>query len=277
MGVQYIDLGYNATGTVQTIRVGKDISLFAQGGEPPVPTRDIHATYAFVANTPTKVYDEFGATGENTYTIDDGTQTYTGSTLEFETDGAHTLHFISIDHHTWKRMFAGCTELTSLVLDSNVTGVSFYTCRNCSALTDVSMQGVQTIDNASFQACTALTEVNFEAVKEFGAAAFRGCVGLTSIHIPEGCTTTRSRTFSDCTGVTSLYIPSTLRFLSSTSESFENLTSLTSLTVNKITAPTTGYFTGAPTGTLYVPEGATGYDAWLAVLGEGWTLDYITP
>lgn len=623
MGVQYIDLGYNATGTVQTIRVGKDISLFAQGGEPPVPTRDIHATYAFVANTPTKVYDEFGATGENTYTIDDGTQTYTGSTLEFETDGAHTLHFISIDHHTWKRMFAGCTELTSLVLDSNVTGVSFYTCRNCSALTDVSMQGVQTIDNASFQACTsltgftfpaavsigklafaytkprntitipntttsigasafsytnyylyhalvfesgrtqtlkignyafrasgmrriecapeidfssgtnifrecnyvsavthydvptdhphvsntrairggcfqdcrrleefnsgwaqvtvpegiekvgpsafsgctalgtvdlpaslnnsiykatldvkapfantnvqviisrsaieppvsgtsftgmsstgrlytptgadystwlsllgpgwtqysiddlpadveatyvgdtvniltpegvqmidrmvvdgviyepseyftftgtsrtikyygvprsgqlfvndsvvnlkiarnledfahapaltgltvfmpgqtvanfmyctALTEVNFEAVKEFGAAAFRGCVGLTSIHIPEGCTTTRSRTFSDCTGVTSLYIPSTLSFLSSTSESFENLTSLTSLTVNKITAPTTGYFTGAPTGTLYVPEGATGYDAWLAVLGEGWTLDYITP
>ena len=148
MGVQYIDLGYNATGTVQTIRVGKDISLFAQGGEPPVPvvdpptialstssisatdtfvlativsevaweltgtgistitgessdivtitvgentgstsreftfivtnsagsdtasltqaapepvvTRDIHATYNFVANTPTKIYDEYG-------------------------------------------------------------------------------------------------------------------------------------------------------------------------------------------------------------------------
>lgn len=709
MGVQYIDLGYNATGTVQTIRVGKDISLFAQGGEPPVPVvdpptialstssisatdtfvlativsevaweltgtgistitgessdivtitvgentgstsreftfvvtnsagsdtttltqaapviRDIHATYNFVANTPTKVYDEYGVTAVTnaTYTIDDGTEAYTGSTLEFATDGEHTLHFVSEDNHTWSRMFSGCTELTSLVLDSSVTRTYGSTCRNCSALTDVSMPGVQTIDASSFQACTsltgftfpaavtignlaftytkptstitipktttsigasafsytnlviydalvfesgrtqtltignyafrgsrmrkiecapeidfssgtnifreciqltgvtgynvptdhphesntrairggcfqactnlesfnpgwaqvtvpegiekvgpsafsgcssigtvdlpaslnnsiykatldvkapfantnvqviisrsaveppvsgtsftgmsatgrlytptgadystwlsylgpgwtqysiddlppdveatyvgdtvniltpegvqliermvvdgvtyepseyftftgtsrtikyygvprsgqlfvndsvvnlkitrnlegfnyapaltgltvfmpgqtvgsfghctALTEVNFEAVKQFYAGAFRGCVGLTSIHIPEGCTTTRQNTFSDCTGVTSLYIPSTLSFISSTSGSFANLTSLTSLTVNKITAPTTGYFTGAPTGTLYVPEGATGYDAWLTELGEGWSLSYIT-
>lgn len=27
----------------------------------------------------------------------------------------------------------------------------------------------------------------------------------------------------------------------------------------------------AATGTLYVPTGSTGYDAWMTVLGNGWT------
>lgn len=44
MGVQYIDLGYNATGTVQTIRVGKDISLFGAHAVTPVaPTISVSA------------------------------------------------------------------------------------------------------------------------------------------------------------------------------------------------------------------------------------------
>lgn len=125
-----------------------------------------------------------------------------------------------------------------------------------------------------FAGCTSLVELNLVALKEFYANAFQNCTSLTSVTIPEGCTTVRLNSFAGCTGLTSLYIPSTLGI---TSSAFSGLTSLTSLTVNKMQAPTTGYFSGAASGTLYVPQGATGYEDWLAVLGEGWSLSYITP
>lgn len=183
--------------------IGIDISTYLGGGsspEPPVPPviRDIHATYNFVANTPTKVYDEYGVTAvtDATYTVDDGTQTYTGSTLEFATDGEHTLHFVSEDHHTWSRMFSGCTELTSLVLDSNVTRASSYTCRNCSALTDVSMPGVQTIDASSFQACTSLTGFTFPAAVSIGNLAFAYTKPTGTITIPNTTTSIGASAFS---------------------------------------------------------------------------------
>lgn len=183
--------------------IGIDISTYLGGGsspEPPVPpvNRDIHATYNFVANTPTKVYDEYDVTAvtDATYTIDDGTQTYTGSTLEFGTDGEHTLHFVSEGNHTWARMFSGCTELTSLALDSSVTGVSSNTCRYCSRLTDVSMPGAQTIEASTFQNCNSLTGFTFPAAVTIGNLAFSGTKPTGTLTIPKTTTSIGASAFS---------------------------------------------------------------------------------
>ena len=53
---------------------------------------------------------------------------------------------------------------------------------------------------------------------------------------------------------------------------------LSSITCERMTAPTLqdlygGVFGGiSATGTLYVPQGSTGYSSWINILGEGWTL-----
>jgi len=78
--------------------------------------------------------------------------------------------------------------------------------------------------------------------------------------------------FTQCTNLTSINIPSTVTDIG---DYAFNECNLSTITCNAMTAPSTSYIsTNADNGTLYVPVGSTGYDAWFGeygVLGEKWT------
>lgn len=122
-------------------------------------------------------------------------------------------------------------------------------------------------------------------VTSIGSSAFRFCfyysASTGTVEIPEGVTSiSGTYAFSNCLYLTAVTLPSTLTNLNN--YTFYNCTRLATITSNRSTAPTvssatfgngTTYYTGrssysAGTNRLYVPAGATGYDAsyWLSPL-----------
>jgi len=110
-----------------------------------------------------------------------------------------------------------------------------------------------------------------------GSNAFRYCwyySGSTgTVAIPEGVTSTGTYAFANCVYLTAVTLPTTLTTLGN--QTFYYCSRLATITANRTTAPTVSsatfgngntYYTGrnsysAGTNRLYIPSGATGYDA----------------
>lgn len=82
--------------------------------------------------------------------------------------------------------------------------------------------------------------------------------------------------FSYTDSITEVIIPSTVTLIGG--GAFYGCSNLSKITCNAMVAPTLSVDQScnaighiAATGTLYVPTGSTGYDAWMTVLGNGWT------
>ena len=93
---------------------------------------------------------------------------------------------------------------------------------------------------------------------------FYGCSSLANITIPSSVTSIGVTAFRGCSSLTSIVIPSSVTSIGDTA--FQNCTKLNSIVSLATTAPTiqANTFKGAKTrGTLYVPSGSTGYDAWM--------------
>ena len=180
-----------------------------------------------------------------------------------------------------KGTFRSCESLTSVYIPEGVTSIGSYTFVSCSSLSSINIpESVTRIEGGAFNGCTGLTSVYIpESVTSIGGSAFYGCTGLTSVYIPESITRIEGSVFYGCTSLTSVYIPNGVTEIQN--YTFYGCTSLISISSFNTTAPTLGVFgsgqytifTNLPTnGTLHIKPGATGYDAWLNYLPEGWTI-----
>ena len=125
-----------------------------------------------------------------------------------------------------------------------------------------------------FGRCASLKSIDIpESVTSIGDRAFAYCESLKSINIPEGVTTINQYTFYNCKSLKSIDIPEKVTSIGGSA--FRDCSSLTSISSFNPTTPTLGgnIFIGLPTnGTLHIKPGATGYDAWLSKLPEGWRI-----
>lgn len=157
--------------------------------------------------------------------------------------------------------FRQCANLTSIAFPSNATAISsscFYFCSNL--VTCAMPNTITAIGYNAFLGCSKLVLTAFPtALTSIGNTAFLACNGLTAIELPQTLTTIGTQAFQQCA----------------------NLATITCLAT---TAPTIASNTFSNTGSsasnkvLYVPSGASGYDAgyWLDLQNtNGFTLQYI--
>ena len=172
--------------------------------------------------------------------------------------------------------FCKCSKLTSINLpEGNVfTGNRvFY---NCSSLVSINLPSTLTsIGGDAFYNCSSLVSINLPStLTSIGSQAFTGCHKLTSINLPEGLKTIGSQAFVGCLKLTSINLPEGLKTIED--GMFNSCSDLASISSYNTTAPTlkgSNMFTGIHSnGTLHIKPGATGYDAWLSELPEGWRI-----
>ncbi len=105
--------------------------------------------------------------------------------------------------------FYYCGDLTSITVPRCVKTIGRYAFAGCSRLTTVVIQdGVTSIGSGAFSDCASLTSFTLPAsVTKIGGYAFSGCYGLMSVTIPNGVTSIGTYAFYNCSGLTSVTIP----------------------------------------------------------------------
>ena len=172
--------------------------------------------------------------------------------------------------------FRSCTSLTSVHIPEGATSIGDGAFNGCSSLKSIYIpESVTHIWDSAFKDCTSLTSVYIpESVTRIGDGAFNGCSSLKSIYIPERVTSIRACIFYRCSSLTSINIPESVNSIGG--QAFERCSALISISSLNTTAPTLdsyNVFFNLPTnGTLHIKPGATGYDAWLSKLPEGWRI-----
>ena len=173
------------------------------------------------------------------------------------------------------RAFAYCESLKSIYIPEGVTTIYNRVFYNCTSLISIYIpESVTSIGVDMLGRCASLKSIDIpESVTSIGDRAFTYCESLKSINIPEGVTTINQYTFYNCTSLKSIDIPEKVTSIGDSA--FQDCSSLTSISSFNPTTPTLGgnIFLNLPTnGTLHIKPGATGYDAWLSKLPEGWRI-----
>ena len=172
-------------------------------------------------------------------------------------------------------VFRGCGSLKSIYIPESVTNIGAYVFFNCASLKSIYIpEGVTIIKQYTFYNCVSLKSIYIpEGVTIIKQYTFYNCVSLTSVYLPKGITTIKQYAFYDCRSLKSIDIPEKVNSIGDSA--FQECSSLTSISSFNLTTPTLGgnIFLNLPTnGTLHIKPGATGYDAWLSKLPEGWRI-----
>ena len=85
--------------------------------------------------------------------------------------------------------FAGCSNLTTIIISDGVTSIGNYAFKDCSCLISITIPD-------------SVTSIGFEA--------FKGCSSLTNITIPDSITYIQSFAFSDCLSLKNLFYEGSL-------------------------------------------------------------------
>lgn len=179
--------------------------------------------------------------------------------------------------------FQYCTGLTSISLGSTFTSLGQYCFGNCTALqtVDFSQSGLNSLPAYCFYNCYNIRSVTLKSKMNgsIGNYCFYNCYNsnFSTIEIPEGVTSLGSNCFRYCYSLKTVTLPSTCASLGT--YCFAGCRQIKDLTCNRIAAPSTSTYTfGSSTGsgtntytgyttrgsnTLWVKQGATGYDSGL--------------
>ena len=164
------------------------------------------------------------------------------------------------------RAFFGATNLISIDIPNSVTSIGDSAFQCCTSLTSIIIpDSVTSIGNSAFYSATSLTSIDIpNSVTSMDDSVFNKCISLTTATIGSGVTSIGSYTFAECRGLTSVTIPDSVTSIGNSA--FTYCTSLSNITCNATTAPTiqnNTFYNVKTNGTLYVPQGSTGYNVWM--------------
>ena len=132
--------------------------------------------------------------------------------------------------------FAGCTNLTSMIIPSSIIHISSRAFSGCSNMRTVTLNS-NTIVSESRSQDTSMKLFFGEqvyvykignGVTNIGKNAFNGCSNMRSVHFPPNSCTIEENAFKDCTSLTSLFLENVT---SIDKQAFYGCSGLTSLTI----------------------------------------------
>lgn len=167
------------------------------------------------------------------------------------------------------------TSIQKVVISEGVTSIgdnAFFAPNGEYAITQVELpEGLLSIGESSFYWCRNLTQVKLpDSVTSIGENAFNLCMSLTQVELPEGLLSMGKFAFGDCGKLREITLPASLATIGN--YAFIGASSLTTVTCLGTQAPTLGrepFYSCNQLSTIYIPVGATGYDA------AGWSTDKI--
>ena len=199
-------------------------------------------------------------------------------------EGEHTAYFEMEQNVIPDYMFNGVSSMTNISIDGfNTIGNNVF--EGC-----VSLKGSFTIPNSVtsvgnyvFKDCAGLNEVVLPSTEAtIGIGLFSGCSALTTIAFPNWMTQIPAYMFSNCSSLNSIDLPSNIASIGE--YAFKDCSSLTAINCNNSIAPSIeqNTFTGvSSTGTLTMSINAMGYEDWISNSGgylnsDGWSINKLS-
>lgn len=104
--------------------------------------------------------------------------------------------------------FRNCSGLTTIALPSNITKIDKFVFEDCSNLTSLEIPTkVTIIDYGAFLNCRALSSLLIpSSIYSIGYMAFNGCSSLTNLSIPSSVTSIKDGAFANCDNLSSIYV-----------------------------------------------------------------------
>lgn len=170
------------------------------------------------------------------------------------------------------RAFSGCSRLTSVTIPNNVTNIGLFSFSGCSNLTSIIVESGNTKYD-SRENCNAIIEtatntlvagcqstVIPSAVTIIGSGAFSGCSNLSSIIIPDGVTSIGNYAFAVCSNLTYISIPNSVTNIEKGAFNFTNsegkIVEITSLRMEPQNIDENAFHQDIyNNSTLYIPNG----------------------
>jgi len=114
---------------------------------------------------------------------------------------------LGLDGGVHKDKFGGCSQITTLITNSNLSSEAF---KEITTLSEITMgDSVKTIGSSAFYSCSALTSLIIgNGVTSIGSSAFRYCDKLAELKTGSSVKTIGASAFRDCTGLESVAIES---------------------------------------------------------------------
>ncbi|MDE6618083.1 MAG: leucine-rich repeat protein [Clostridiales bacterium] len=135
--------------------------------------------------------------------------------------------------------FAGCDNLTSIVISDSVTEIGQNAFQNCKKLKSVTLpSGLTSIEDYTFDGCSSLERIRLtDTLTKVGSRAFQGCTALTDFQMLATVKNIGGYAFAGCTALTDVKIPVVVTI---DNYAFQNCAAL-----KKITVPATCILLGA--------------------------------
>ena len=113
--------------------------------------------------------------------------------------------------------FAGCTDITSVVLPEGVTYIGEYAFQYCNSMTSFTMPStVTTIGKSAFYGCSKVTSMTLPSgITRIEDETFYQCFAINNLVIPSGVTHIGENAFHSCASLANLTIPSSVTSLGS--------------------------------------------------------------
>ena len=141
-------------------------------------------------------------------------------------------------------IFAGCTNLKSVVINAKVKTIPDGMFYNCTSLTNVTLAQngtLESIGERAFSNCSSLVSITLpDSVKEIGYNGFEKCKRLQTVNLGDSLETIENQAFLNCTSLTTMKFPCGVKAIkgddyeySYNSGAFEGCTNLKTLYFTK--------------------------------------------
>lgn len=144
-----------------------------------------------------------------------------------------------------------CYNLEEVELGSTIKDIKFRAFHDCTSLTTINLENVETIGSYAFEGCTSLTSVDLTSLQEnIGFFMFKDLTSLQSVTLGNNTSIISDNAFEGCTSLTTINLNNIEKILDYAFKNCSNLTTINLNSINEINEYAFNYCIGLTSVTL---------------------------